>query len=166
MVDFQQEFVTDSNIWIDFYFGELIEEVFKLPFQFIAPDVIVEELEQPSGKSLLSLGLEKRELTAELVSQVEKLTHMYPRPSINDLFALVLAKHLKIVLLTGDGELRKAARQEGVGVHGVLWLLDKVVQYQVIVPNKAAEALRKMLAHGSRLPQSEIQKRLRLWRKT
>jgi rRNA-processing protein FCF1 len=163
MADFQQEFVTDSNIWIDLYFGELLEEVFKLPFKFMAPDVIIEELETPSGQDLVVLGLKEKELSPFLVSEVVELKGKYPRPSINDLFALCLARHLRLILLTGDGELRKAAKKERVEVHGILWLLDVMVKRKVITPARAIKALELMLAHGSRLPQRECRKRFKRW---
>ncbi len=165
MADSQQEFVTDSNIWIDLYFGELLEEVFKLPFKFIAPDVIIEELETPSGEDLLVLGLKEKELSSSLVAEVVRLTGKYSRPSINDIFALVLARHLELTLLTGDGELRKAAKKERVEVHGILWLLDVMVERKVITPARAIKALKLMLANGSRLPQEECRKRFKLWGK-
>jgi hypothetical protein len=35
--------VIDTSVLIDFYWGELLEELFSLPFAFLAPDVIVAE---------------------------------------------------------------------------------------------------------------------------
>ncbi len=66
-------------------------------------------------------------------------------------------------LLTGDRHLREAATQEGVAVHGTLWLLDELVRLGTIVPLQAA-ALEHMLAHGRRLPQDECQKRIERWK--
>lgn len=54
-------YVTDSNIWIDLDKGNLIEKAFELPFDLIAPDVIIAELHDPDGDVLVDLGLQKRD---------------------------------------------------------------------------------------------------------
>lgn len=156
-------FVTDTNIWIDLYCGKILKPVFQLPLRFVAPDVIVMELEEPKGNDLLKLGLVKKEMPGSLVVQVAALAQKYRKPSINDLFALVLAKELTIELLTGDKNLRKAAAAEGVKVRGTLWLLDEMVRIQIISPYQAATALLEMLKKGRRLPKKECEKRIKAW---
>lgn len=165
MADSLQIYVTDTNIWIDLYAGGIIHEVFQLPLRFIAPDVVIAELQTPDGRALVSFGLQKEELAGNEVSLVTQLAILYPAPSRVDLFALALAKARDAVLLTGDRHLRKAAEQEKVPVHGTLWILDKLIEQQIVTSQKAAQALEKMLAKGSRLPHTECERRLKKWRK-
>ena len=112
--------VTDSNIWVDLHFGRLVDKAFSLPFRFAAPDVIIDELQRPSGSDLIDLGLQMKELSGEMVLKVTDLAACYLRPSRQDLFALVLAEALGAILLTGDGALRDAAREMKVEVHGTI----------------------------------------------
>ena len=49
-------------------------------------------------------------------------------------------------------------------VHGTLWLLDEMVRLAVVPPRLAAQALERMLEHGSRLPLNECQERLERWK--
>lgn len=49
-------------------------------------------------------------------------------------------------------------------VHGTLWVPDAMVRLGLVSPVPAAQALEQMLERGSRLPQTERQKRLRQWR--
>jgi len=156
-------FVTDSNIWIDLHHGNVITHVFKLPYQFITTDFICEELKQPAGADLVSLGLERRVLGPDLVLDMIEMIHNHPRPSRIDISGLVLARHLKIPLLSGDGDLRKAAGREGVRMHGKLFLLDKMVDYRIIKPIEASQALSRMLLCRSRLLEKECTKRFDLW---
>ena len=165
MAGSRQIYVTDANIWIDLHIGELINETFQLPLPLVAPDVIIAELKEPEGQALVSLGLQKEELSGEEVLQVAGLAARYPAPSRVDLFALVLAKARGGVLLTGDGHLRKAAEKEKVPVHGTLWILDELVQRLIVSPRNAAQALEKMRARGSRLPRAECELRLKKWRR-
>ncbi|MDN5294338.1 MAG: hypothetical protein PWQ31_1643, partial [Eubacteriales bacterium] len=81
MAGYRQIYVTDTNVWIDLHVGGLIDCFFRLPFLFIAPDVIIEELKEPDGKKLISLGLRKVELAGKEVQQVIELAGRYPAPS-------------------------------------------------------------------------------------
>jgi len=66
-------------------------------------------------------------------------------------------------LLSGDGNLRKAAGREGIRLHGTLYLLDKMVKHRVITPIEAAQALNRMQLCHSRLPEKECKKRFAAW---
>jgi predicted nucleic acid-binding protein len=156
--------VVDANILIDLHIGGLLRELFRLPFRFVAPDVIVAELHDPDGGTLVEYGLESEELSGAQVLEVASLLARHRHVSANDLFALVLARTLKVTLLTGDWHLTQVAVQERVPVHGTLWVLDEMVRLGVIAPFQAAQAVEQMLAKGSRLPQAECQERLRRWR--
>ncbi len=163
MEGYPSKYVVDTSLLIDLYIGKIIGQFFQLPYTFIAPDVIIAELHEPAGKLLIELGLQQMELAGEEVLEVIQLRSRYPKPSVNDLFALILARLLKATLLTNDGNLRKAAEQEGIAVHGTLWVLDEMVQIKIISPLQAIEALQGMLNQGSRLPEDECEKRLSLW---
>ncbi|HYU31573.1 MAG TPA: hypothetical protein VEW48_05380 [Thermoanaerobaculia bacterium] len=156
--------VTDTNFWIDLDTGGLIGPIFQLPFEWQVPDVIAEELKRPAGAELVRRGLRVRELDGGQVAEVVALAAVYPHPSRSDLFALVLARAQRALLLTGDRHLRQAAEQEGVKVHGTLWLLDELVERSVITPRDAADALQLMREGHRRLPAEEVDRRLRRWR--
>ena len=153
--------VTDSNIWIDLHRGDLIDEAFLLPFEFMAPDVIIaDELLTPNGGELVQLGLQEKELSGKQVLMVVDLAKRYVRPSRQDLFALVLARETDAILLTGDGDLRNVAHEINVEVHGTIWLLDQMVDRGIIDKRERANSLERMIKSGSRLPKNEIKARL------
>jgi len=158
-------FIVDTNILIDLYWGDIIEKLFLLPYEFFSPDVIIDELFQPEGKDLLSLGLKSYELNADGVREVSHLAEQYRNIAINDLFALTIAKITGFPLLTGDSDLRKLAGTYKISVHGILWVLDEMVCREILKPVEAICALCKMLRHGSRLPHQECEKRFRHWEK-
>lgn len=138
----------------------------ELPFQSLIPDVIAEdELPQALLQSLLAFGVQKVPLSPEGVEYVSELSEIYPRPSRADLFALACAGETDCVLLSGDKALRSAALEEGVVVHGTLWLLDECVRLGVLSNIEAGESLKRMIAAKSRFPEGEVRKRLSKWRK-
>lgn len=159
--------VTDSSVWISLRAGDLIAEALNTPFNWLVPDVMLEEeLKDPPGAWLEKQGVKRCELTGEQVRKVMELAERYIRPSRVDLFALVQAKEEGAILLTEDQNLREAAEAEGLEVHGTLWMLDQMVKEKRITPRQAAESLRKMLESGRRFPSTEVERRLRLWSKS
>ena len=66
--------------------------------------------------------------------------------------ALVLAQKELCPLLTGDRDLRYAARQEGVLVNGTIWLIDQLLGHNLLTVDEAYISLEKMERSGRRLP--------------
>lgn len=155
--------VSDTNIWIDLENGSILAEVFKLPYKFIIPDLAITELKQPNWEKLISLGLDVHELIPEQVQELVQLTYQHRALSKIDLAAFLLTKSLEATLLTGESQLSKLARANQLSVHGVLWLIDEMMKYQVLEPANAAIALKRMLVQGARLPAEECMKRLAIW---
>lgn len=157
--------ILDTSICIDLYYGNLLKAVLQLPYEFVLPDVIIAELIAPAGDLLLKLGFTEEGTSGEETKNIFALRNEYAAPSLNDLFALLLAKSNDCYLITGDNALRNAAKQEGVATHGLLWLLDAMVERKIITQAEAANALERIIAEGSWLPKKECEARLNKWRK-
>jgi predicted nucleic acid-binding protein len=155
--------IVDTNVLIDLHRGGIVEQFFALPFEFVSPDVIIAELEEPDGRALELLGLISAELGSDQVLEVDFLWEHNLDIAVNDIFALVLASHAGLPLLTGDRRLRVLADKHRVTVHGTFWILDEMVGHSILTKGQAAHALRRMLDAGSRLPPTECAQRLRLW---
>lgn len=159
------KYVVDACLWIDLNFGGLISEIFQLPHELVSPDVVVAELESVNAGELKRLGLAMISLSPEDYPLLIRLRATYPQPGINDLTALTVAVNHKINLMTGDGDLRKAAEREGVHATGVLGVLDKLIEQRIINQPRAVRALDSMLVNNARLPKGECQKRFNKWRR-
>jgi predicted nucleic acid-binding protein len=158
-----KKLILDTPICIDLYNGELLVAALQLPYKFILPDVIIGELNEPAGALLLKLGFVEEGTTGEEIQNVSALRNKYTGPSTNDLFALLLAKRNACPIITGDNSLRSAARQEGIAAHGLLWLLDAIIDADILKGTKAADALKRIIAEGSWLPRKECEDRLKKW---
>ena len=159
----QSGLVTDTNIWIDLENGGILAEVFLLPRKFLIPDLAIHELIRPRWLTLQALGLEAHELATEQVEELYRLRQVHNNLSAIDLAAFLLAKTLDVTLLTGDKRLMELANTHGLHAHGVLWLLDEMIHFQVILPHQAANALMRMLDQGARLPEDECRIRVKKW---
>lgn len=158
--------ISDSNILIDMEVGGLLGAMFRLDFQFAVPDVLFEEELKVRHPELPGLGLSILELTGESVEHAMELVARYgrTRTSRNDLLALALARQEACPLLTGDGDLRLACNEQGVTVHGTIWLVEQMLNAGVVDIETAAQAYEAMREDGSRLPWGEVEQQLRRFR--
>lgn len=154
---------SDTNVWIDFAVIDRLSLPFRLPYTYLMNDEAIsnEFLEPPGlGESLVQLGLQPVELTEEEYYLAEELNTKYRRPSLFDCVALAIAKCRGLTLLSGDGPLRKAAKQEGVEVIGTIGLLDVLYDQKRIEAAEYLNYLTLLLQNNGgrvRLPENEIQ---------
>jgi hypothetical protein len=146
--------VADANLWIDLAAGGLFAEAFQIGIHWVTLDLTARELVSCEA-DLMALGLDVVGLPGAQIAEIVSMRDQHPKPSFNDIAALVLARYIHGVLVTGDGDLRRAAEAEGVALHGVLWVLDQMVERRLVTPSRAADALLEMLRSGSRLPKDE-----------
>lgn len=156
---------SDTNIWIDFSCADFLYGPFSMSekYQFIISAYTLEkELVYPAdlGHRLLELGLQPVEVQRDEISLAD-VYEKYSMLSLYDRFALAIAKHRRIILLTGDADLRKAAMKEGVEVHGSLWVVDEAYEGNKITLQTYKDVLESFLSSPRiRLPRGEIIKRL------
>lgn len=162
-MEFEWVLVSDTNIWVDLQNGDILSDIFRLPYRLIVPELAILELISPKWEILQSFGLEYYELSSQVMQELFDLTILHKRLSATDLASFLLARELAIPLLTGDKRLKELAKNNHIPVYGILWLLDEMIRFEVISKQTAAEALSKMLEMGARLPKDECEIRLSNW---
>lgn len=157
--------ILDSSVCIDLHHGGLLSVLLRIGYSAVIPDVILSELDDPPGSEFKDLGYGSVSLTGEEVLQIPVLQRQYPKLSVKDAFALKCAIKTSGILLSGDHDLRIAATTENVEVHGVLWVLDKLVDSNLLRGREAKTALEQILSNKARLPSHECEIRLMKWGK-
>lgn len=155
--------ISDTNILIDIEVGQLMPVVFRLPYAIAVPDILFELELRERHSHLLESGLLVKGLSSESVKKTEYLTAQYPRPSMMDHSALALAIQEQCPLLTGDKDLRIAAKKENVEVHGTIWIVEQLLNQKLIKPQKAKSSFEIMKAKGSRLPWADVDTLIKNW---
>lgn len=154
--------ISDASVLIDVECGGISTAMFSLPYQFIVPDILFSEELSKRHAHLLDLGLKSQAMSRELIAEAYRLHQKYPRLSVNDLLALTLAKAQGCSLLTGDKALRELAEVFKIEVHGSIWLVQQMLDFQYLDLKQAREAFQKMKKAGSRLPWLQIEEMLLL----
>jgi predicted nucleic acid-binding protein len=155
--------ISDANIFIDVEAGNLTPVIFKLPYEFAVPDILFELELQKHHEHLLDAGLKVISLDATALRMMESLLRKHPRASIMDHAALSLAMQEHCPLLTGDRDLRIAAQQEGVEVHGTIWVMEKLLEQKLILQQQARTSFASMRVKNSRLPWGDVENLLNRW---
>lgn len=166
--------VSDTNIFIDLISVNLLDGFFSLPWEIHTTDMIMKELKDSNQKSAVDAfrqrdclkvsGFEGEEMM-DLI-RMRKQAPESSNASIRDCSVWKLAKNLGCPLLTGDNRLRKVVEKDDVEVHGILYLLDKMLEHNVINHETAIIKLQSLFSINTRLPKDEIDKRLELWKAT
>lgn len=152
--------ISDACVLIDIECGELTSTMFSLSYQFAVPDTLFAEELEGRHAHLSQFGLICKTMSGDLVAKAYNLHQKYMKPSVNDMLALILAKHEGCQLLTGDKALRDAAKDLNVEIHGTIWLVKQMLEDKKITVEVARVAFQRMRNAGSRLPWSEVEKLL------
>jgi predicted nucleic acid-binding protein len=156
--------ISDSNIFIDLYEGDLLQMMFRLPETFAVPNILFQEELVNHYPDLPVYGLQVLNINGTYMNEAYQLRKVYKGPSQNDLFALVLAKQEKCPLITGDRRLRKAAKNEGLDIRGTVWIVKRLLEEKLITVARAKDAFEEMKQAGSRLPWDEVEAMLNEFR--
>lgn len=151
--------VLDTSISIDLYRGGMLQAVFRLPIQFMVPDIMYEqELAEWFGPDMRDLGL----IVTEVEPEGVELARDYARNcSTCDAHALALAVTQEIELFTGDQDLRTFAEGVGIRCRGLFALFDLIEEAQLMSPVTLYSSLTTICRHPrKRLPPFEVESRL------
>ena len=162
--------ISDTNIFIDLIEIELLDEFFGLPWEIHTTDMIVHELKNAKqhekiaaycGKSLHVKSFEVEEMIRLI--DFHATQHERTNVTLQDCSVWFYAMESSCTLLTGDAKLRNAARKSGVDVHGVIYVIDKLVEENILSCRDAIDKLKQLKMLNQRLPLPEIEKRIKLW---
>lgn len=123
--------INDSSCLIDLRKGGLLESALALPYRFLVTYVVrhSELLDFGSAEwgRLEALGLTVINPPGAQVAEAQTKMQRHRRLSFEDCLNLVAARQEDMaILLTGDRALRIIAENEGIEVHGVLWIVAQL----------------------------------------
>jgi rRNA-processing protein FCF1 len=164
--------VNDTNVFIDLYEVGLLDEFFSLPWEVHTTDfVMLELLKEGQHDTVARYKAEKRLIVPVFeAKEMLEIGNLFQQSlnktnlSLTDCSVWYYAKVNNYILLTGDRKLRTTSAYEGVEVHGVIYVFDRLVEFNVISRQVAVKKLQQLYSINSRLPKEEIEKRINLWK--
>ena len=166
--------VNDTNVFIDLFSVGLLGEFFALPWEIHTTNFVMLELQREGQHTAVAHYKETGQLHIPVFEQKElmEIGRMYQQyygkktnVSLTDCSVWYYAKVNRYVLLTGDRKLRNSSRIDGVEVHGIIHVFDRLVASGIVAPQIAAEKLKQLYSLNPRLPKEEIDKRVEEWGK-
>jgi rRNA-processing protein FCF1 len=155
----------DANILFDFVAGDIFDILFLLPFDFHTSDIVADEISDSySDKQLTQSGLEILTLDDSEVLEIFTLKQEHIELSVEDVSVYFLSRKHNTIILSNDGPLRELADSSRIEYHGTLWLLEEMIQGEILTPQDAAVALISMLDNKRWLPRSECEKLIKKWK--
>ncbi|MFA4875875.1 MAG: hypothetical protein WC586_00550 [Methanoregula sp.] len=154
----------DANILFDFVAGDIFDRLFLLPFDFLTTDIVALEISETySEEHLHNLGLEILTLNESEVLEIFSMKQKYIELSVEDVSVYFLSRKHGTTILSNDGPLRELADKSRIDYHGTLWLLEMMIENDIIFPETAAVALKSMLKKKRWLPIPECERLIRKW---
>ena len=164
--------VTDACIFIDLYLLGIIERFFELDIEVHTTYDVLNELYEHQRKPLFRYQRSGK-LTVHLLTHADRI-RLYdfscPRSlSETDKTVIYLALRIEALLLSSDKAVRRFAKQQSIEYHGMIWILDQLLEKELLTPLEASGKLTSLVA-GNFLYQNnaelmlEVYKRLKKWK--
>lgn len=149
----------DANILIDLLRLNLLDSCLSLPYTFCTTSLIFDELFIQQQEAIRSHIIAKKfeifNLTEDEVVEILLESNENKRLSEQDWSAIYCARKYSAILITGDNLLRKLAHSKSLPVHGILWLLDEMVNEKILIGETAISLMNQLITFNSRLPINE-----------
>jgi predicted nucleic acid-binding protein len=163
--------VTDANIFIDLIELEIIADFFALSIEVHTTLEVVEELYSIQKEVLKAYQLTSRLFVHNLATDDHERIQesIFPKGlSLQDKSVIYLAKKIGAMLLSSDKPVRKYAGKVSIEVHGMLWILDSLIEQQIYTPQQGAKKLKELQLINTTFSNNmelagEIEKRIKKW---
>jgi rRNA-processing protein FCF1 len=155
--------ITDSSVFFDIINIEALPEFFALDFEICTTDFVKNEILESAQREQIEVFIRSKQLTVfelsgDEIDEVIRFETKRVFKTLIDKTVLWKAKQLACPLLTGDGKLRNEAIDQGVKVHGSLWVVMQLVKQEVVNNEKGVAYLELLKMINDRLPFEEIEK--------
>lgn len=155
--------ITDVSVLFDLYQLEILPELFALQAEISTTSFVYNEI--VIANQVVEFEVYKRSqklniimLTDEEQDAVNQFPTKRSLKSLPDKTMLWKSIQLKCSLLTCDRKLKLEAKEHGVEVHGSIWVIEKLVEENILDKSKAIALLDQLKTVNDRLPMEEIDK--------
>lgn len=155
--------ITDSSVFFDIIKIKALPEFFALKFEICTTDFVINEILESEQKEQIEIFIRSKklivfELSDADIEEVQSFKTKRFFKTLIDKTVLWKAKQLSCPLLTGDAKLKNEAVEQGVTVHGSLWVIKMIVEQKIVSVEFGVQYLESLKIINDRLPLDEIDK--------
>lgn len=159
--DTESILISDANIFFDLININLIDQFFAVPEKISTTDFIISEIEDEKEKEIIETLIHNeklivKEFSQEEIQEIIKLRAATRKLSLQDCSVWYYAKKSNGTLLTGDKRLRREVEKDNIDVHGILFVFELILKYQLVSETEAISTLKELSKINTRLPQDKI----------
>jgi len=157
--------ITDTNVLFDVIKIGALPEFFSLDYDICTTVFVIEEIKPSFQRELIDTFIRAKKLTVfeftgEDIEEVVNFDIVNGLKRFTDKSVIWKSVKLNCPMLTGDKKMREIAENIGIEVHGSVWVIDKLINSDLISTEKAIELLEQLLKTNSWLPRNEIERRI------
>lgn len=164
----QSVYIADANVIIDLIdlgLGDLWSKHFRC---LTSPEVFaeVEYVDEDDNAKWIKdpERLEVRSLTEEDTKHAVDLLEQHSALSYPDCTVISFALRMNLIVLSGDGPMRKKAPKLRIRLHGMLYILNVLVELEALQRSDAILACRNWQRLNPRTPTDKCDEYCRKWR--
>ena len=154
--------ISDANIFIDLDKIDLLDTCNQLSYKIITTDFVYNELYSQQKETLDKLNIEQ--LTFEAEEMIDFYTKYSQLGNVGispeDYSLIYKAKKENCSILTGDRALRNYIIKEHIQVFGIFFILDSILEQNLISEEEWKIKLKTLQTINQRLPKKKKKKRL------
>lgn len=160
--------INDANILIDLVHLDLMNQFIMLELDLKTTDFVFEELND-NQKDIIKAYINSKHIeiiTTENEEDFESITTILENSSglsFEDCSVWHYANKLNVILLSGDGKLRKQAIANGISVKGILYIFDQLLVQEIISFEFAIIKLEQLYEINPRVPIQSKNERIASW---
>jgi len=158
--------VTDTNVFFDIIKIGALPEFFSLDYDICTTDFVLKEILVSDQSEQIESFIRAKSMTIFVLSADEivivsnfKTKRVFK--GITDKSVLWKAVELSCPLLTGDKKLRSEAEDMGIEVHGSIWVIETLIENNLIRKSIGIEFLESLKEVNESLPQDLIDNLIR-----
>lgn len=149
--------IADANVLIDLGLVNGLGVLTQLA-QVEVLDVVFNECTAPAQLQdlIISVGIQKIEVTIDWL--LSSRQYQQGELSSPDALCLYYAKTFERGLITNDKPLRKASQQQGIEIHGTLWIIRQAYEQKILSSNELCKWISTLVKLDRRMPAQEVGK--------
>lgn len=151
--------VKDACILFDLIDLELIDHFFELDFIVLTTQAVIDEITDPHQSEIVIKHIDLGNISIDQFGNDEFIIELYSEHkglSLTDCSVIELASRTGGILLSSDGSVRIISKKHNIDVHGILWVIQKLIDYGIISVVSGCGKLSEYLDINPRAPKHRI----------